>query len=201
MTRIPLRLRPEVLRIVERVCLLVAVIALGWYAGVHVSAAREQASWARELERQSTAAMHRPAAAAARSRPVPAPRALIGRLDIPRLGLSAIAREGVDARTLRSAIGHVPNTALPGETGNAAFAGHRDTFFRKLQHVRKDDVIRVKTPDGEYEYVVRELKVVAPTDVSVLDPTDDATLTLVTCYPFDFIGAAPSRFIVRAYKK
>jgi sortase A len=104
----------------------------------------------------------------------------------------------VDARTLRSAVGHVPETALPGEPGNAAFAGHRDTFFRKLRHVRKGDRIVVTTPDGVYDYVVRETRVVPPSDVSVLEPTAEQSLTLVTCYPFDYIGSAPERFIVRA---
>jgi sortase A len=125
---------------------------------------------------------------------------VIGRLEVPRLGLSAIAREGVDSRTLRSAVGHVPDTALPGERGNAAFAAHRDTFFRKLKDVRRGDRVVITTPEGAYEYVVQNTRVVPPTDVSVLEPTDEAALTLVTCYPFDYVGSAPERFIVRAVR-
>jgi sortase A len=117
---------------------------------------------------------------------------------VPRLGLSAIVREGVDEATLRRAVGHVPQTARPGEAGNAALAAHRDTFFRPLKHIRKGDRIKVTTPDGAHEYRVTETRVVAPDDVSVLAPTMNPTLTLVTCYPFNFVGTAPKRFVVRA---
>jgi sortase A len=109
-----------------------------------------------------------------------------------------MAREGADTRTLRGAVGHVPSTALPGEQGNTAFAGHRDTFFRKLKDVRTGDAVIVTTGTGRHRYVVRDTRVVAPTDVWVLDPTAEATLTLVTCYPFNYFGSAPQRFIVRA---
>jgi sortase A len=191
------------LRALEHALVLTAGLAFGWYAGVQAAAARDQASWAGELERQSAAAAStsravRPGHA---RRAVHAPRAVVGRLEVPRLGLSAIAREGVDARTLRSAVGHVPETALPGEPGNVAFAGHRDTFFRKLKDVKKGDRIVVTTAGGVYAYDVRETKVVRPSDVSVLEPTREPALTLVTCYPFDFIGRAPERFIVRAVRK
>ena len=89
-------------------------------------------------------------------------------------------------------------SALPGEEGNAAFAGHRDTFFRGLRNVRGGDRIVVTTPDGIFTYIVRDTRVVRPTDLTALDPTSQPTLTLVTCYPFDYIGLAPKRFIVRA---
>ena len=125
-------------------------------------------------------------------------RGLIGRIDIPRLGVSAIVRKGVDDRTLRRAVGHVPETALPGEAGNVALAGHRDTFFGPLRRVREGDRIRLRTPDGDFNYVVRESRIVEPTDLSVLAPTSGATLTLITCYPFNYVGPAPQRFIVRA---
>jgi sortase A len=92
----------------------------------------------------------------------------------------------------------VAQTALPGEKGNAAFAGHRDTFFRRLKNIRHGDAIVVTTPDGQYRYVVDETRVVKPKDVWVLDQTPTATLTLVTCHPFNYFGAAPNRFIVRA---
>jgi sortase A len=184
------------LRAVEGLLLGAALTLLGYVAAVHIATARDQANLERELERRTSA----PAAEAVarRSRPVLETGALIGRLEVPRLNVSAIAREGADASTLRRAVGHVSDTALPGEKGNAAFAGHRDTFFRKLQHVRAGDAIVVTTGDGRYEYVVRETRIVAPRDVWVLDPTEDPTLTLVTCHPFNYIGAAPNRFIVRA---
>ena len=123
---------------------------------------------------------------------------LIGSLDIPRLGLSAVIAEGDDDATLKVAIGHLPDTPLPWHDGNSALAGHRDTFFRPLQHIRVGDELRVSTARGDFRYQVRETMVVGPNDVWVLDPTDRPMLTLITCYPFSYVGKAPRRFIVRA---
>jgi LPXTG-site transpeptidase (sortase) family protein len=99
-------------------------------------------------------------------------------------------REGDDVKTLRRAVGHIPGTALPGGTGNAALAGHRDTFFQGLRDIQKGDQITLSTPAGNARYVVRSTRVVDPSDVSVLAPTSGSTLTLVTCYPFNYIGAS-----------
>jgi sortase A len=193
------------LRHLELVLLFTAIAALGWVVHEQVSASRDQADWAQELETQlvaTTGAAAVPATGTDASSSPPRqhlePRGTIGRIEIPRLRLSAITREGADAATLRRAVGHVPSTALPGEAGNAAFAGHRDTFFRKLRDVRKGDEIVFTTPAGKHRYIVSELRVVQPSDVSVLEPTDGPVLTLVTCYPFNYIGSAPERFIVRA---
>jgi sortase A len=128
----------------------------------------------------------------------PAPGSVLGRIEIPRLHVSAVVRAGSDARTLRLAVGYIPGTALPGEPGNVGLAGHRDTFFRRLRDIRPHDEIRVETPRGTYRYQVEGTKIVKPDDVWVLDPTPHPTLTLVTCYPFTYIGSAPRRFIVRA---
>ncbi len=123
---------------------------------------------------------------------------LIGRVEIPRLDISVVVREGVDAGTLSRAVGHVPNTALPGGAGNIGIAAHRDTFFRNVRNIRNGDSIRMVTWKGTYEYIVDSLKIVDPTEVKVLDPTPQPSITLVTCYPFNYIGSAPKRFIVRA---
>jgi sortase A len=128
----------------------------------------------------------------------PGPHALIGRLEIPRLNVSVMVIEGDDVETLARAVGHVPGTALPWQRGNAVFAGHRDTFFRPLKDLREGDVIRLMTTRGAFEYRVTRTKVVPPTDVSVLAPSPDRSLTLVTCYPFVYVGKAPQRFIVHA---
>ena len=125
-------------------------------------------------------------------------RALIGRIEIPRLKVQAIVREGDDDGTLRRAVGHIPSSPLPGHAGNVALAGHRDTFFRGLRAVRKNDKINIRTLAGDYEYVVENLRVVSPDDVQVLAPTAANVLTLVTCYPFNYVGNAPKRYIVRA---
>jgi sortase A len=124
---------------------------------------------------------------------------LIGKIEIPRLNISTIVKEGVDERTLALSAGHIPHTALPGQPGNVGVAAHRDTLFRNLKDVRRGDKIMLTTLDGEYIYRVVSLQIVQPTDVSVLEPSpDEKTLTLVTCYPFYLVGHAPKRFIVRA---
>ena len=128
----------------------------------------------------------------------PAMRSVIGRLDIPRLKLSVMVREGADEGTLSRAVGHIPGTALPGKIGNVGLAGHRDTFFRALRNIREDDTIELETTGGMYHYVVKSTKIVTPRDVSVLEASGGETLTLVTCYPFYYVGSAPKRFIVHA---
>jgi LPXTG-site transpeptidase (sortase) family protein len=126
------------------------------------------------------------------------PEGLVGRLEAPRLGLSVVVAEGIDARTLRRTVGHVPGTALPGQPGNVALAGHRDLAFRRLRGVRVGDMVRLVTPSGRYEYVVESAEVVGPERGDLLAPTPEPTLTLVTCYPFFMVGPAPQRFVVRA---
>jgi sortase A len=123
---------------------------------------------------------------------------IIGRLSVPRLQLSAIVSEGVDAKTLRRAVGHIPMTALPGQSGNVGIAGHRDTFFRSLKDLRIKDKILFSTPGGDFKYEVESLSIVEPANTAVLAPSAENMLTLVTCYPFSYVGAAPKRFIVRA---
>ena len=183
----------RLLRWVEWALLAIGCVAFAWYINEGVATAREQAALSRELE----SARAQVAVGAGTIRAIPA-RAPIARIELPRLKLSAAAREGVDTGTLRTAVGHIPGTALPGEPGNAGFAAHRDTFFRPLQGVRAGDEVVLTTPGGVYRYAVVTTRVVEPSEVSVLSVTKDPTLTLVTCYPFDYIGSAPQRFIVRA---
>jgi sortase A len=119
-------------------------------------------------------------------------------MEIPRLRLSAVVVEGVGPAALRRAVGHIPGTALPGGDGNVGIAGHRDTFFRPLKDLRVNDEIRFSTLRGNFKYEVESLTVVEPDNVGVLAPSHENVLTMVTCYPFSYIGAAPKRFIVRA---
>jgi sortase A len=128
----------------------------------------------------------------------PAKRSVIGRLEIPRLNIAAMVREGADEGTLSRAVGHIPGTALPGKAGNVGLAGHRDTFFRALRNIHADDVIELETTAGTYRYLVKSTRIVTPRDVSVLNASGGETLTLVTCYPFYYVGSAPKRFIVHA---
>ena len=122
----------------------------------------------------------------------------IGRIEIPRLGVNTLVREGTGAAILRVAAGHIPGTALPGEKGNVAIAAHRDTLFRGLRNVRKEDSILFQTANGSHMYRVESTQIVQPDDVAVLKPGRENELTLVTCYPFTWIGSAPQRFIVKA---
>ena len=122
----------------------------------------------------------------------------MGRIEIPRLRLSAMVLEGTSPQILRTAAGHIRGTALPGSTGNIGIAAHRDTFFRPLRDLRRDDEILVTTSYGIFRYVVNAIEIVDPSDVQVLHQTADPQLTLVTCYPFSYVGPAPKRFIVHA---
>jgi len=124
----------------------------------------------------------------------------LGRIEINSIGLAAMIVEGVDAGTLRHAVGHIPGTPLPGQEGNVALAGHRDTFFRGLRNIQKDDKITLTTLHGSFSYRVDSTQVVEPNAIQVLAATADDFLTLVTCYPFYFVGPAPKRFIVRAHR-
>jgi sortase A len=136
---------------------------------------------------------------ARRSTPsVAAAKVALGRIEIPRLRISGMIAEGTDTRTLKRAVGHVVRTSRPGEAGNVGLAAHRDGFFRGLGGVRKDDLIRIVTVRGTYSYRVEWMEVVEPHRIDVLDSTAEPSLTLITCYPFNWIGPAPKRFVVRA---
>jgi sortase A len=141
------------------------------------------------------------------SRPHLAEGDLLGRVSISRLKLSAVIREGVDQKTLQNAVGHVPMTALPGGRGNFAIAAHRDTLFRALKDIQIGDQVTVQSAAGTYTYAVVTTRIVKPSDVSVLRsdgggfvPVSETgnLLTMITCYPFHYVGAAPKRFIVEA---
>jgi sortase A len=129
----------------------------------------------------------------------PSSEPVLGILEIPRLGIETPVLEGIDDGTLRRAVGHIPGTSLPADgIGNIGIAGHRDTLFRPLKDVEQKDVILLKTLAGNHRYLVDSIRVVEPDNVTVLKKMDQRTLTLVTCYPFNFVGAAPLRFVVQA---
>ena len=130
--------------------------------------------------------------------PGAAAHGLIGRIEIPRLLLSVVVVEGIGRTTLRRVVGHIPGTALPGQPGNVGLAGHRDTLFRPLKDLRVNDEIQFTTPRGDFRYEVESLRIVDPDDTGVLAASGENVLTLVTCYPFYYIGPAPKRWIVRA---
>ena len=129
------------------------------------------------------------------ARPAPPPLAV---LRIPRLGLEVPVLEGTDEWTLDRGVGHIEGTAAPGHAGNVGIAGHRDGFFRVLKDIAEGDVLELALRGGVRRFRVAQLEIVRPDDVRVLEATPKGQVTLVTCYPFYFVGSAPQRFIVQA---
>jgi sortase A len=206
------------LRWVERGLLLVAILCLGGWAWAWLDAKYTQAHDSQILDdaRDSAAATAAVESAQqtdrldtfqpASNQPEPSQRqlaegSLFGRIAIPRLDVSTVVLEGVDTSTLRRGAGHIPETAQPGARGNVGIAAHRDSFFRALKDIRKNDIVRLETLEGTFNYRVDWTRIVTPDDVAVLGDTPDPELTLVTCYPFYYVGSAPKRFIVRAIRE
>src|SRR5262249_3266228 len=123
---------------------------------------------------------------------------VLGRVYIDRINLSVVVAEGATLSVLRVAIGHVPGTALPWQPGNVVLAAHRDSYFRRLGELKRGDVIRLTAPGNDYRYRVTFTDIVEPKETWVMQPSTGESLTLITCYPFHFVGPAPKRFIVRA---
>jgi sortase A len=195
----------DFLRWTQRIFAACAVLALGYCAFALVDSWTFQNRERRHLEQllvdrqAANPGSHQAASTVLPQTPPPVSTdGLIGRIAIPRLGFSAIVLEGTSTITLRRAVGHIAGTALPGGRGNVGIAGHRDTYFRPLRNIQREDIITLTTPLCEYRYRVVSTRIVSPADVAVLDSSDSEILTLVTCYPFYFVGSAPDRFVVRA---
>ena len=199
--KVPLR---RILKWAQRGLFACAFLLLGYCAFALVDAwifqTRQNAVLDRQLrERRAASETSQPQSSAVPSRaPALAVDSLIGRIEIPRLLLSVVVVEGVDKTTLRRAVGHIPGTAMPGEAGNVGLAGHRDTFFRPLKDLKIKDQIQFSTLKGNFKYEVESLRVVEPNNVGVLASSGENMLTMVTCYPFYYVGPAPKRWIVRA---
>jgi len=198
----PLR---RILKWAQRVLFTCAVLLLGYCGFALVDAWNFQRREKRDLEQllseQRAASESTPqpdSYASPKGAPAAATDGLIGRIEIPRLLLSVVVVEGIDKTTLRRAVGHIPGTALPGEAGNVGLAGHRDTFFRPLKDLRIRDEVQFSTLKGNFKYEVESLRVVDPDNVGVLASSGENVLTMVTCYPFYYVGPAPKRWIVRA---
>ena len=193
---LPARINP-VLRWSRNVFLIIGLLALSYVGFALLDARLYQAEQARRFERAlketNLARAESPAIAVSEGSP-------LGRIEISAVGLTVMVLEGTDEGTLRRAVGHIRGTPLPGQRGNVALAGHRDTFFRGLRKIRVNDEITLTTLSGSYRYRVDSTKVVKPEETEVLEDYGDDILTLVTCYPFNFVGSAPSRFIVRAHR-
>ncbi len=185
------------LRVLEYVLLAIAVVCLSWYGWRSYEIHRAESRLTAEIHRATA-----PAGPMADVALPPGPPAdgLIGELEIPRLRLSAPVKMGDDDSVLDFSVGYLPDTPLPWLPGNSAFAAHRDRLFRPLEHIRSGDEIRLETRHGAFSYHVLKTFIVNPQDVWVLNPLPNVDLTLITCYPFTYVGHAPHRFIVQAEK-
>ncbi len=188
-------LTQRVFRATYYLFLLAGIMALAYAAYTEMNA-----YWFQRVETAKFEAVSTPAVLpAGEAAPIPE-GGVIGEIEVLRLGLKAIVVQGDSEKLLRRAVGHLPETALPGEAGNVALAGHRDGLFRPLRNVRPGDTITLRTPNHEFQYQVDWTAVVPPTALRVIEPTAEPALTLVTCFPFYYVGAAPERFVVRARK-
>jgi sortase A len=187
-------------RYASRLLLAIGVLTLGYAAWVAIDARLYQARELARMAQDRQAVLHArvPDAPPPVATPAPADGASIGEIRVPRLGLSVVVVQGESDAILQRAAGHLARTALPGAEGNVVLAGHRDTFFRPLKDIRSGDRITVATSQRDFEYVVESTRVVEPTEVAVIRPTGGRTLTLITCFPFYYVGPAPHRFIVFA---
>jgi sortase A len=199
--RIP---RKTVLRVAGDFLWVVALASIGFCSVAYGSAAIHQARQKAVLEalRANTAAAPEPLTSATQtSHSKVVNNALLGLIEIPRLDTAAIVEEGVETSTLWKAVGHIPGTALPGEWGNAVLAAHRDTYFSGLGDLKVGDLVSFKSPTATYSYRVESTRIVEPDDAEVLSASKEPILTLVTCYPFHYIGNAPQRYVVTARKE
>jgi sortase A len=194
----------SILRHASSLLLLMGGVVLGGYAYVTVQAHLFDAREMRRLASLSNSAVsivqpHGAHELATAERVATKTGSLLGELEIPRIGIDTLVLEGDESAVLLRGAGHIPETAMPNDPGgNVGIAAHRDTYFRPLRFIRAKDLIVIKTPTGIHQYRVQSTRVVEPEDVAVLDNTGHRVLTLVTCYPFYFVGSAPHRFIVRA---
>lgn len=190
-------------RVLSWLLIVVGMLCLGAVALQTVEARRFQDQQATAFARATAiAAAAKPAPERARHVARLETGALIGMLDVPRLQLSTPVVEGDDDATLDKAVGHLPDTPLPWQPGNSAVAAHRDGLFRPLRHIAVGDEVVIRAASGGVlRYRVRATSIVAPDDLSVLNRRERDTLTLITCYPFAFIGHAPQRFIVHAERQ
>ena len=187
--------RGQSLRWGSSVLVIFGLTALIWDAGSLVRIHLYQEQSAAALDHES---LLRPVKTMLDS--VPKAGTLLGSISIPRLRVSSVIVEGTDDYILTLSVGHIPGTAVPGREGNVALAGHRDTFFRGLRNIRNRDEIVLTTADGTRLYEVESTRIVGPDDVDVLNDVGRPVLTLVTCYPFYYVGSAPKRFIVQAHR-
>lgn len=176
-------------RVISLALVVIGVLLLGYVAGEYWGMYRSQKNLEAEWQRQA-------AAVSAPGKAPISPDQMLTRLQIPKIQVDAIVVEGASRRELSEGPGHMKQTAQPGETGNAVITAHRDTFFRHIYELNKGDQIQVRRSGRTFIYEVTGKRIVMPEDVSVIKTTNNAQLTLITCYPTYYIGPAPKRLVV-----
>ena len=194
------RTHADAFRVVERALLVMAIACLAWFGWRSYDIQRQQSKATAEINRILETTTPESGAGDATLPHLPPVDGLIGELEIPRLHLSAPVKTGDDENVLDFSVGYLPDTPLPWLSGNSAFAAHRDRLFRPLEGIRQGDEIDLSTLHGKLRYRVLRSFVVDPNDVWVIGPVPHVNLTLITCYPFYYVGRAPHRFIVQAEK-
>jgi sortase A len=177
---------------VFRVWIVAGLALIAWPARVSTDSSKASV----RTQQEETIVVRTPGTAPA---PAVARGTVLGRFEVPRLGLSYVLLEGTDSQTLNRSVGHVEGTGLPGSAGNIAIAGHRDRHFRKLEWIQRDDQILLTSREGApFVYRVEWSRTFKPGDIQVLDESHGPAITLITCFPFEYVGSAPLRLIVRA---
>jgi sortase A len=184
-------MRSSMLRGIQRVFLWAGIAALAYAGGTTAYSEAFQRYESRKFE-QAVSAQPKEEARDLHEGDV------VGKLEVPRIGLSVMVLQGIEETTLRLGAGHVPGTPLPAVAGNVVIAAHRDTFFRKLNVIASGDKIRLSVGNRTYDYVVESMEIVDPENPQIMQSRDYSELTLITCFPFYYVGNAPKRFIVRA---
>jgi sortase A len=121
----------------------------------------------------------------------------VARLSIPSLNYSKVVLEGINNESLAFGPAHLSLSSSPGEEGNIVIMGHRDSFFRELEDVKIGQTIKLESLSRVQSYTVSDIEVVSPEDTFIIQEASGERITLITCYPFDYIGAAPERYVVR----
>jgi sortase A len=191
----------EILRGAEILLWMVAIATLGYCSVAYASAAVHQRREKAALNASITEMSSHPAAMPGSTQVVvreAGDYGVLGVVEIPRLNISSVVEEGVDASTLWEAVGHLPGTAMPGQNGNSALAAHRDTYFSGLGDVEVGDEIVFRSATARFRYRVESMNIVDANETDALPDSAGPTLSLITCYPFHYVGSAPKRFIVVA---
>lgn len=181
--------------------LIIGILMLGYYVYVWLDASIYQSYQSQKFQKALQNRSESPSNGFAKMPPIEnsIDGILLGRIEIYSIGISAMILEGSEESSLQRGVGHIIGTSLLCQKGNIVLSAHRDTFFKPLSNIKPNDEIILTTLKGYCRYQVDSIRVVEPDNIDVINDTGEDILTLITCYPFNYIGNAPQRFIVRAH--